>query len=316
MEDIGYIDIYAKNLLQEVKCRIRQNRISICGDKEKEIDIKMIEIIKDLCKVNKINSNFYSTYKLIPTNNEDESNRVMCTLVLYYTAMYNDNLDLLNNLLDEGYVFGGRPYELNLFTLVSELSSEFKKDDYINLLKEQSQIFRRFYYSLDENNLEDEKDIIKAFKNIIEKNRNITLIEGRNGYRDTFTDLLTKDSIKLFGEDLILNASIKQKQNIISFSREISRWDEVNKLRLLNLMKNFNYEAHSIFLLKEELFNNFSDEEILKIEEIIGENSPDYYDRDKHKIKVDKIKEKLNGEKALKEEDNLFSKIFKKIKKK
>ena len=315
MKDIGYVDIYAKTLLQEVKSRIRQNRINISGNKEKKIDTKMVEIIKDLCRVNKTNSNFNSTYKLLPTNNEDESDRVMCTLILYYTALYNDNLDLLNSLLDEGYNFGGKPYELNLFVLVSEFSSEFKRDEYIDLLKEQSKTFRHFFFTLDENNLNGEKDIIREFKNIIEKNRNITIREERNGYRDTFTNLLTKDSIKLFGEDLILKASTKQKQNIISYAREISRWDDVNKLRLLNLMKNFNYEDGNFLFINEDLFNNFSDEEILRIEEIIGDDYLDYYDDKKHKMMFDKIKEKLDGKDMLKEDNKLFGKIFKKIKK-
>ena len=47
MEEIKYIDVYAKTLLNEVKDRVRQNRIIISGEKEKETDKKMIEVIKD-----------------------------------------------------------------------------------------------------------------------------------------------------------------------------------------------------------------------------------------------------------------------------
>ena len=52
VENINYIDIYARKLLQDIKYRVRQQQIVLSGDREKEVDTKMLEVIKDLCKVN------------------------------------------------------------------------------------------------------------------------------------------------------------------------------------------------------------------------------------------------------------------------
>ena len=168
VENINYIDIYARKLLQDIKYRVRQQQIVLSGDREKEVDTKMLEVIKDLCKVNASNTNkLNSTYKLLPSNNESESDRILSSLVLYYTGLYEDNLKLLNDLLDAGYVFGHKPYDLNLFALVKEISSEFDEEDYIRLLKEQSEVFEYFYRSLDKYDLPSEKEIIKTFKDIL-----------------------------------------------------------------------------------------------------------------------------------------------------
>ncbi len=133
-ESISFVEAYSKKLLQEVKYRVKQNWINLKEDKEKEVDPRMVEIIEDLCKAKKDNSDdINSIYKLMPTDNEDESDRILSTLVLYYTALYEDNLPLLNRLLDEGFSFGYKPYDLKSFALVKEISSEFEEDEYIRL---------------------------------------------------------------------------------------------------------------------------------------------------------------------------------------
>lgn len=318
IENINYIDIYAKKLLQDIKYRVRQQQIVLSGDREKEVDAKMIEVIKDLCKVNASNTNkLNSTYKLLPSNNESESDRILSSLVLYYTGLYEDNLKLLNNLLDNGYVFGHKPYDLNLFALVKEISSEFEEEDYIRLLKEQSEVFKYFYRSLDKDNLSSEKEIIKTFKDILKKDEYVAFDKKDGRYRRCINHFLTKQGIELFGEDFILTASKEQKSNIISSASDIMEWDEINRLRLINLVKNRNYQASQALLFREALFNNFTDDEIIKIEEIYNDSdSPfDYYNMKSHEIEFDKIRRKLYGEEPVNDKDTIFSKILRKLKK-
>lgn len=318
IENINYIDIYAKKLLQDIKYRVRQQQIVLSGDREKEVDAKMIEVIKDLCKVNASNTNkLNSTYKLLPSNNESESDRILSSLVLYYTGLYEDNLKLLNNLLDNGYVFGHKPYDLNLFALVKEISSEFEEEDYIRLLKEQSEVFKYFYRSLDKDNLSSEKEIIKTFKDILKKDEYVAFDKKDGRYRRCINHFLTKQGIELFGEDFILTASKEQKSNIISSASDIMEWDEINRLRLINLVKNRNYQASQALLFREALFNNFTDDEIIKIEEIYNDSdSPfDYYNMKSHEIEFDKIRRKLYGEEPVNDKNTIFSKILRKLKK-
>ena len=318
VENINYIDIYARKLLQDIKYRVRQQQIVLSGDREKEVDTKMLEVIKDLCKVNASNTNkLNSTYKLLPSNNESESDRILCSLVLYYTGLYEDNLKLLNDLLDAGYVFGHKPYDLNLFALVKEISSEFDEEDYIRLLKEQSEVFKYFYRSLDKDDLPSEKEIIKTFKDILKKDEYVAFEKKNGHYRSCINHFLTKQGIELFGEAFILTASPKQKANIISNASDIMKWDEINRLRLVNLVKNRNYQASKLLLFKEELFNNFTDDEIIKIEEIYKDSNSsfDYYNMKLHEIEFDKIRRKLYGEEPVDDKNTIFSKLLRKLKK-
>ena len=72
-----------------------------------------------------------------------------------------------------------------------------------------------------------------------------------------------------------------------------------------------------VLLFKEELFNNFTDDEIIKIEEIYKDSNSsfDYYNMKLHEIEFDKIRRKLYGEEALNEKSTIFNKILRKLKK-
>lgn len=312
-ENISFVEAYSKKLLQEVKYRVKQNWINLKEEREKEVDPRMVEIIEDLCKAKKDNrDDINSIYKLMPTDNEDESDRILSTLVLYYTALYEDNLPLLNRLLDEGFSFGYKPYDLKSFALVKEISSEFEEDEYIRLLKKQSNVFRDFYLSLNRDDLSSEKGVIKRFKNILEEDEDVAL-DDSNYRRSYIGNLLTKQSIMLFGENIILNSSRKQKLNIISNAKSIADWKDVNVLRLINLMKNNDYEARKILSLRDALFDNLTDDELIRAEEF--ESFVDFDDLREYVIDYDRIKRKINGEELLSDKNNLFGKILRKFKK-
>lgn len=310
-ENMSFVDAYLKKLLQEVKERVKQNWINLEEDREKEVDSKMVEIIKGICMEKKDNTNdINSIYKLMPTDNEDESDRILSTLVLYYTALYEDNLPLLNRLLDEGFSFGYKPYDLKTFALVKEISSEFDED--VRLLKKQSNVFKDFYLSLNRDDLSSEKRVIKRFKNILEEDEDVAL-DDSNYRRSYIGNLLTKQSIMLFGENIILNSSRGQKINIISNAKSIADWKDVNVLRLINLMKNNDYEARRILSLRDALFDNLTDDELIRAEEF--ESFVDFDDLREYVIDYDRIKRKINGEELLSDKNNLFGKILRKFKK-
>ena len=310
-ENMSFVDAYVKKLLQEVKERVKQNWINLEEDREKEVDPKMVEIIKGICMEKKDNTNdINSIYKLMPTDNEDESDRILSTLVLYYTALYEDNLPLLNRLLDEGFSFGYKPYDLKTFALVKEISSKFDED--VRLLKKQSNVFKDFYLSLNRDDLSSEKRVIKRFKNILEEDEDVAL-DDSNYRRSYIGNLLTKQSIMLFGENIILNSSRGQKINIISNAKSIANWKDVNVMRLINLMKNNDYEAKRFLSLSDVLFDNLTDDELIRAEEF--ESFLDFEEFDDHIIDYDRIKRKINGEELLSDKNNLFGKILRKFKK-
>ena len=71
-----YEKVYARTFLNEVKSQVRQNNMKIEGDKEKEVDLKLEEVIKDLSFEDKGNVTQYIVKSLLSTNKE-ETERIL-----------------------------------------------------------------------------------------------------------------------------------------------------------------------------------------------------------------------------------------------
>ena len=110
----------------------------------------MIEVIKSLCIKPRYNLDDKEKFvlKILPTNTEEDANRIFITLMLYYTALYNENMELLNRLLEKEFYFGTNRNELNLFVLDKRISRQFNIDLYIDLIKNQTAMFKVFYASI------------------------------------------------------------------------------------------------------------------------------------------------------------------------
>lgn len=256
-KEIEYIDIYAKELLNSIKSRVRKNYIQLVN--EEETDQKMLKVIKDLCC-----KNDNETITMI--NTKDDSERVMNTLVIYYTALYFDNLKLLNDLLAKGYNFGHNIYDSTLCVLDKRFSSLFDEEKYIELVFKKGSLISSFYNSLRNQKIPmNDDECIKEFCDILKENPDINILSRKNDNSCVgpieITNLLTKKTIYLFGKGMLLKATDDQKDEIINRidNQEMS---QESFSRLLNLMKNYNL---SIFFMGqwEEVFKNLTDEEII-----------------------------------------------------
>ena len=127
-----YEKVYARTFLNEVKSQVRQNNMKIEGDKEKEVDLKLEEVIKDLSFEDKGNVTQYIVKSLLSTNKE-ETERILSTLIVYYAALYNDNVDLLMELLNNEFDFGYRRHALNIGVLDKRISSKFERSFFIEI---------------------------------------------------------------------------------------------------------------------------------------------------------------------------------------
>ena len=225
MDNYTYLDVYAKTYLNEIKERIKQNQITLSGERETETDEYMVEVIKSLCIKPRYNLDDKEKFvlRLLPTDSKEDTERIFITLMLYYTAVYNENIELLNKFLEAGFSFGYRSSNLDLFVLDKRISSQFNTNFYINLIKEQISLFKEFYLSLKDNEpiYKSFDEVIQKFANILKQNPNIAISKNKY-YRNKpyeFSRLLTKNSINYFDEDVILNATEEQKENIISHSK-------------------------------------------------------------------------------------------------
>ena len=160
-----FIDIYILKTLNEIKGTIKCN-IKLDKEKEEEVDKKMAIILTDL-----INANFKNLqkdpngnliYTLLPIVDKEENKKIRLSLVLYYTALYYDNVDLLRDLLKEKIGFEGN-WHINLQYLDKSISSKFERKKYIEMIKTCGYIFRNFAKSIENLTEEEREQYIQKF---------------------------------------------------------------------------------------------------------------------------------------------------------
>ncbi len=296
-----YEKVYARTFLNEVKNFVRQNKMKIEGDKEKEVDLKLEEVIKDLSFEDNGNVTKYMLKSLF-SNNAEETERVFSTLVVYYAALYNDNVDLLKELLEKEFNFGCKRSSLNIGVLDKRISSKFEREDYIKLVKCQSYSFSKFYYGLSYIYRKKDDDFyIDKFSSIMKKTIPSLDSEEKKTPFDEVDSCNIVKALEYFDEDAILNASIDQRKHIIGDSdRYLKKMDlsDVNRVNLF--LRDTNIELALFQLIR--LLPNFTDDEILKIDELFNENSRLYRDlivKDRENnieyFDVDRLKDILNG---------------------
>ena len=304
MDNYTYLDVYAKTYLNEIKERIKQNQITLSGERETETDEYMVEVIKSLCIKPRHNLDDKEKFvlRLLPTDSKEDTERIFITLMLYYTAVYNENIELLNKFLEAGFSFGYRSSNLDLFVLDKRISSQFNTNFYINLIKEQISLFKEFYLSLKDNepiykssdpdNPVEElsiDEVIQKFANILKQNPNVAISKNKY-YRNKpyeFSRLLTKTSINYFDEDIILNASEEQKQNIINhaeFSMFLTK-QSVARLTTLMIDSNFSIDIEDHW---NEVLEELSDYELIKINELDKDIFRDVHLDISHQIYIEK----------------------------
>ena len=303
-----FVKTVLNEFINEIKMLVRQNKMKIEGDKEKEVDLKLEGVIRELFFENSFNVTKYMARIMFPNNN-DEIERVISTLTVYYAALYNDNVDLLKELLDKKFYFNSRRYKLNISVLDKRLSSKFERDDYIKLVKCQSDSFNRFYHGLSNvNRKTDDEFYIDKFSNIMKKALPSLDSEVMKTPFDEVESINIVKALEYFDEEAILNTSKSQREFIINESYMYLKDMNLNDVnRVNNFLRNTNINLALSQLIK--LLPNFTDEEILKIDELFNENSRLYQDlivKDRENnieyFDVDRLKDILNGKDSALEE--------------
>lgn len=295
MEQINYKNVYIQTLLTETKKAIKANDIKLSGVQEQKTDQEMQQLIEDLFLNNE------NKLELVPENdddylnldNEELSQKIKYIIILYYTALYFDNLSLLEDLLEQNYNFKDGSYRLNLYVLDKRISSQFNSDTYIKLIKQQRRIFKSFYLSLKnecylkEYELSD-KEVINKFCCILNKNPQVSLIDGK-----TINNLLTKKTLCYFDEATILNANPTQKTSLIPETNNDINLTKNNLDRLTNLMKNHNFSIN-LTSNYNQMLNNFTDEELLTLNTKPNFSFNDYFCWKTGGFDIEQIKAEIN----------------------
>lgn len=262
-----FIDIYVLKTLSEIKCEVKQE-IKLESELENQTDEKMKLVLKDL-----INANFKNLqmdpqgnliYTLLPIVDERENKKVRNLLVLYYTALYYDNVDLLQQMLAANVQF-----ELNnslrLQYLDKFISSKFDTTDYIENIKKFGETFANFVTSIKNLSDEEKEKYSQKFLSLFKlKYREMCEIQekNKNYSRYELKDLFVKSNLDTFEYDTYKCADNKQLE-LINFCGG-SKYNETTIARLNHLIQTTNYSNKLIDF--DLLTSIFSDDELAKLD--------------------------------------------------
>lgn len=272
MENINngdFIDVYVLKTLNEIK-NIVKREINLEKNKEEETDKKMFLILKNL-----INSNFKNLqrdpkgnliYTLLPIVDKEENEKVRLSMVLYYTALYYDNIDLLKDLLKENIQFE-RNYRIKLQYLDKSISSKFDREEYIRNIKNHGDMFINFAESIDDLSEEDrEKYIIRFFKLFNMKYEDICEYLKNDRRYCELGHLFDKNNLDTFEDNSYKNADLKQLELINRCHRD--KYQEETCVRLNHLIQNTSF---SNYLCDYDLMMRlYNDEELFDIDNEIA----------------------------------------------
>ena len=259
--DKDYLNIYSKILLNKVKEEVQDCFIEKDLNKEKEIDDKILEIIKDLIfeinekRKNNLNIGFFA--------NQLENDKFIQALCMQYIALYNDNINLLNTILSNNIEMKTR----NLFLLDKKITEKIDEETYIHLLKTQGSTLINFILSLRSENQDfSNEEAINRFSYLIKTYPDISFSKNKDGYYQ----ILTKESLFWFNDDILINASDNQKEIIQDIYGRNNKIEKVEVKKIFStLIEKYNFSKRMPYLfignIYERLVSNFSIEEILNL---------------------------------------------------
>lgn len=259
----SYKEIYIEKKIQEIREEIRKNHIELTPENQEKADRVMKEVLGKQYDRNQKDKSVIEIFDIAKKihSKAARNEELNITLILYYYAIYNDNIDLLSTLLEKDYNFGYKTHSLNLWVLDELLTSQFEVDEYEKLLKTQEKVIESFYSSIrSEKSKEEKKKITKTFCDILKENPEVAKIPNKNDY---YTDLLTKEKIQEFGYDFFINATQEQKKVINKYTI-FSRTTDTGLNRLKQLVTTYP-KYNGEFYLSVELLNLLTDEEIVSL---------------------------------------------------
>ena len=287
--DKDYIDIYSKLLLNRIKGIVKSRLVEKDESREKATDEKMLKVIESL--IVEINGKRKDDLNISFFVNEMNDGRFLEALCMQYVAIYNDNLELLNEILDNNIHLDLS----DLVVLYKRLTDKVDRKTYLYLLKKEKKAVINFLYSII---LSDDDSIINEnatsrFANIVNKNPDVFYVDDKSGYYS----FITKESLKWFNDETLSNTTDEQKTMIKRLYDSYSSKDEV-KATYASLVINNNFSKEVYYF--EDLLDTFTIEEILRMSDEQIKSINNYHlwrnpreKKEKNKF-IKKIKKKLN----------------------
>ena len=229
----------------------------------------MAFVLKDLMNLDfqklRLDVNSKQTCIFLPITDDKENEKVRMTLILYYAALYYDNVEMLHYLLEENVKFESR-YFINLHFLDKSISSKFDKKKYAEMLNFCGYMFENFAKSIEELPEEEREKYIERFERIISSKYDFiaklinTTTKSYIGERP-FEYLFDKTNLDIFTDETYIKATDAQLY-LINFSRH-HEYSKKTRERLNNLMQTGSFSTCLNNL--DLMMKLFTDDEIKRL---------------------------------------------------
>lgn len=261
-----FIEVFCCDLLNYIKKAVQKkikleevnyNNLNCNSNRIEKIDEKMLAILNDLYLTGDSSPAFSVEFGSLKKHKKINK-QLKKHLVLYYTALYFDNVELLKELLKDGFSFGKKPNDLLLCVLDPEISSAFDISIYKKILGKIPDVFESFYDSIMNESYEDRKKYIKKFASILKKRDDFNFDERWRGFR--------KHSLDIFDVETYLQANASQFYIIGT----IGKFENPENIKRLNKMMQEKGFVATFLQDGEYLFDFFDDDEIEELDEYNG----------------------------------------------
>jgi hypothetical protein len=257
METNDLITVYVSDTLNQIKDVVKKS-INLEKEREKQTDEKMSKVLYILVNTNVEEleeSDGILFHKLLPLSGKEENERVWTHLILYYTALYFDNVALLQKMLSENVFLGKSRYDLLLCVLDKNLSSRFEEQEYLELIKNSGNIFKMFYCSIKKVDSKERENYFNRFAKILKGRKDELNLKKYND----ISFILVKNNLDVFDNESYLNSSIEQLRKVIGHVYNLNNKDNIKRLNNLIHTTDFAQSYWDWDLM----FSLFTDEELL-----------------------------------------------------
>lgn len=288
-----------------VKERLDYIRTTVkCGVKEFDyskifkIDLLIKEELDKMYDAKMSNPKTKDKYYVVNSGISSDERKELKKLVLYYYAVYNDNLDLLKKLVDENFKFEDSSGNLHLFALDRNFTKYFNEDELVSILKCSGAECKSFYNKL--MNVESKKINYTNRKELLEeyeKLRNKLLFSNLSNteriyINNRLEEILPKINIEVFYKyddserDKIMSDYVSLMRINPMISKKKNQY--IDEFSYRNLVTPSNLEILGVDTLlnlsdyqKDMINRNYDGRDsysVIRMKELIDKN-PDFYTR-------------------------------------
>ena len=318
-----FLETYIQNTLNEIKGYVKQVLV-LDSISEEETDKKMAIVLRELIDANfkNVNVDGYGNlvHTLLPLTDDKENDKIRRTLILYYTALYYDNVELLNKMLKEEINFGYQLNDLYLYYLDKNISSKFEEEEYLKVIKECGGLLKEFNFTTRNLPKDEREEYVIRLTNIL-KERHQDIIT--HSLYSNFYHLFSKKNLDTF-EDASYYYGTKEQLKMMancgdSLSNNIKNEDTIRRLN--DLIQTTTFKEY--YWDTDLMFGLFTDEELQGIDHWIGSyfnhfsKTPEMLDKAMDLFKrnacVVKLFDRLSTETFMKIDNDVLLELYKDI---